>query len=144
MEAMDAVPVSSETVASGAGPATKRMRFDDPAGRFLGKPVDFYSSIVTFLKSRNYRSSLQRTSPAGEAAAMQPSGYHAKDILPCSAMADNPVASVCTTWVHSYNSYRRRTPVLCCLWTPEGRRLLTGNRGGEVAILNGFAFNSLH
>eukprot|EP00667_Euglena_gracilis_P025751 EG_transcript_30409 len=116
----------------------KRARFDDALGRYLGKPVDFFSSIITLQKQRLY------CSPRDDPFVVQPSEYHGKDMLPSSALIDQPITSVCTNWVHSYNGYRKRSPVLCCLWTPEGRRLLTGNKSGEVAVLNGFAFNALH
>jgi len=116
----------------------KRARFDDTIGRYLGRPVDFYSSLITLQKHRLY------ASPKDDLLLVQPSEYHGKDMLPTSALVDRPITSVCTNWVHTYNGYRKRSPVLCCLWTPEGRRLLTGNKNGEVAVLNGFAFNSLH
>uniref|UniRef100_A0A7S4CXK8 Guanine nucleotide-binding protein subunit beta-like protein n=1 Tax=Eutreptiella gymnastica TaxID=73025 RepID=A0A7S4CXK8_9EUGL len=116
----------------------KRARFDESMGRYLGKPVDFYSSIITRQKMRLY------LSPRDDPLVVQPSEYHAKDMLPTSALVDRAITSVCTNWVHSYNGYRKRSPVLTCLWTPEGRRLMTGNKQGEVAVLNGFAFNSLH
>ena len=34
----------------------KRARFDESMGRYLGKPVDFYSSIITRQKMRLYLS----------------------------------------------------------------------------------------
>ena len=39
---------------------------------------------------------------------VQPSEYHAKDMLPTSALVDRAITSVCTNWVHSYNGYRKR------------------------------------
>eukprot|EP01012_Entosiphon_sulcatum_P025101 TRINITY_DN3036_c0_g1_i1.p1 TRINITY_DN3036_c0_g1~~TRINITY_DN3036_c0_g1_i1.p1 ORF type:complete len:499 (+),score=53.86 TRINITY_DN3036_c0_g1_i1:135-1499(+) len=80
----------------------------------------------------------------GALVQLHPHPFHAKDMLPCAGMQDRPVSSACTNWIHSYNGYKRKSAVFCCLWTPEGRRLLTGNKMGEIAVLNGFAFNSLH
>eukprot|EP01006_Ploeotia_vitrea_P033985 TRINITY_DN65677_c4_g1_i1.p1 TRINITY_DN65677_c4_g1~~TRINITY_DN65677_c4_g1_i1.p1 ORF type:complete len:400 (-),score=11.92 TRINITY_DN65677_c4_g1_i1:24-1082(-) len=59
-------------------------------------------------------------------------------------LASAPVSSVCNSEIHTWNGYKKRSPVLCALWTPEGRRLLTGNKKGEYAVLSGLAFNLLH
>lgn len=59
--------------------------------------------------------------------------------LPADSGA-NPVTSACTNFVHmSVNKVR--CAVNCLVWTPEGRRLLTGAASGEFTLWNGFTFN---
>ena len=61
-------------------------------------------------------------------------------LLPPLSIQDNPVNCVTTKFVRtSTNKYR--CPLFCVLWTPEGRRLVTGASSGEFTLWNGLTFN---
>lgn len=45
-----------------------------------------------------------------------------------------------TAFVHS-SANKVRSPVNAAVWSPDGRRLLTGSNSGEITLWNGFSFN---
>jgi polyadenylation factor subunit 2 len=47
---------------------------------------------------------------------------------------------LCAKFVH-VSTNKRRYPVNVVLWTPDGRRLLTGAQNGEFTLWNGQSFN---
>lgn len=51
-------------------------------------------------------------------------------------------ASTCytTKFVHTATN-KAKCPINCCVWEPNGYRLLTGAYSGELTLWNGFAFN---
>lgn len=64
----------------------------------------------------------------------------ATQLMPPLSILDNPVNCVTTKFVRtSTNKYR--CPLFCVLWTPEGRRLVTGASSGEFTLWNGLTFN---
>eukprot|EP01126_Amoeba_proteus_P027460 TRINITY_DN2726_c0_g1_i14.p1 TRINITY_DN2726_c0_g1~~TRINITY_DN2726_c0_g1_i14.p1 ORF type:complete len:149 (-),score=7.78 TRINITY_DN2726_c0_g1_i14:148-594(-) len=52
----------------------------------------------------------------------------------------NPISTVTTRFIHT-STNKARCPINCCVWTPEGRRLITGASSGEFTLWNGLAFN---
>ena len=53
---------------------------------------------------------------------------------------DNPINCVTTKFVRT-STNKMRCPIFCVLWTPEGRRLVTGASSGEFTLWNGLTFN---
>lgn len=62
------------------------------------------------------------------------------DLLPPKAYANNCSTSLLTRFVHT-STNKIRCPVNVVLWTPEGRRVLTGSQSGEFTLWNGLTFN---
>lgn len=61
-------------------------------------------------------------------------------LLPPMSLLDNPVNCVTTKFVRT-STNKMRCPIFCVLWTPEGRRLVTGSSSGEFTLWNGLTFN---
>lgn len=55
-------------------------------------------------------------------------------------MQDNPTNCITTKFVRT-STNKMRCPIFCVLWTPEGRRLVTGASSGEFTLWNGLTFN---
>ncbi|THH05312.1 hypothetical protein EW145_g4889 [Phellinidium pouzarii] len=62
------------------------------------------------------------------------------DLLPPKAYPTNPSTSLTTKFVHT-STNKIRCPVNTVVWTPEGRRVLTGSTSGEFTLWNGLTFN---
>ena len=61
-------------------------------------------------------------------------------LLPAAAHPSNPITSICDQFVHtSINKERSATRIVA--WTPDCRRLLTGNDKGQFTLWNGSSFN---
>ncbi|PRQ37620.1 putative transcription factor WD40-like family [Rosa chinensis] len=73
------------------------------------RTVDYTGSVVRYTQNRKWSSS---------------------DPLPAAACSDNPFAA---QFVHSCTNYRARpSSINRVLWTPSGRRLITGSQKGEA------------
>jgi len=59
--------------------------------------------------------------------------------LPPSAL-DNPAWDILTHFAHA-STNKIRCPINSVLWTPDGRRLMTGGASGEFTLWNGMSFN---
>ncbi|KAI0062055.1 WD40 repeat-like protein [Artomyces pyxidatus] len=71
---------------------------------------------------------------------LRPSPPYIIDLLPPKAYPDNASTSLCTKFVHT-STNKIRCPVNTVVWTPEGRRVLTGSTSGEFTLWNGLTFN---
>ncbi|KAA1477710.1 WD40 repeat-like protein [Dentipellis sp. KUC8613] len=71
---------------------------------------------------------------------LRPSPPYIIDLLPPKAYPDNASTSLCTKFVHT-STNKIRCPVNVVVWTPEGRRVLTGSTSGEFTLWNGLTFN---
>lgn len=110
-------------------------------GRRLRKPVlrksiDFNSTILRHLQTRIYQRNykdLHDTIPTMDSY---------KELEPVFSYS-NPAQAFCTKYVHtSMNKFR--CPIHVCVWTPDGRRLITGSHTGELTLWNGKEFNFEH
>ncbi|CAN6444029.1 unnamed protein product [Victoria cruziana] len=61
-------------------------------------------------------------------------------LLPPIAYPDNPATSFATKFVHA-STNKNRCSINRVLWTPTGRRLITGSQSGEFTLWNGQSFN---
>lgn len=61
-------------------------------------------------------------------------------MIPPMQIPDNPANCITTKFVRT-STNKMRCPIFCVLWTPEGRRLVTGASSGEFTLWNGLTFN---
>ncbi|XP_027163798.1 flowering time control protein FY [Coffea eugenioides] len=109
--------------------AAKRMR---KIGQ--RRTVDYTSTVVRFMQIRMWqRDSRDRT-------VLQPTPAAAVDMLPTAAYLDNPSTSFAAKFVHT-SLNKNRCSINRVLWTPSGRRLITGSQSGEFTLWNGQSFN---
>ncbi|GFQ04942.1 flowering time control protein fy [Phtheirospermum japonicum] len=109
--------------------AAKRMR---KIGQ--RRAVDYTSTVVRYMQIRMFqRDSRDRT-------ILQPNPAAAIDMLPNVAYLDNPSTSFATKFVHT-SLNKNRCSINRVLWTPSGRRLITGSQSGEFTLWNGQSFN---
>ncbi|KAL3193728.1 hypothetical protein MRX96_002172 [Rhipicephalus microplus] len=98
------------------------------------KTVDYNTSVVEYLENRVWQRDYR------DARALQPdSGYYTR-LMPPLAMLANPINAVTTKFVRT-STNKMRCPIFCVVWTPEGRRLITGASSGEFTLWNGLTFN---
>ncbi|GLD95875.1 hypothetical protein PINS_up004553 [Pythium insidiosum] len=123
--------VSSSLYAGGV-PPHKRLR--KPIVR---KSVDPNATFINYIVQRKFFPSRMFHSHA-----LPPHSYYKQQMLPPLAYPlDEDLAScVCTKFCRC-STNKQRCPVNCLTWTPEGRRLITGNSVGEFTLWNGLAFN---
>ncbi|XP_057864713.2 flowering time control protein FY isoform X2 [Cryptomeria japonica] len=77
---------------------------------------------------------------AGDGTILQPTPIAAVDMLPAAAYPDNPATSFATKFVHA-STNKNRCSINRVVWTPPGRRLITGSQSGEFTLWNGQSFN---
>lgn len=61
-------------------------------------------------------------------------------MLPPAAKPNAPADALPTRHLHS-SLNKVKHPINVIQWTPDGRRLLTGNSAGEFTLWNGMGFN---
>ncbi|XP_076960620.1 flowering time control protein FY-like [Bidens hawaiensis] len=109
--------------------AAKRMR---KIGQ--RRAVDYTSTVVRHMQTRLWQQdSRDRT-------VLQPTPAAAIDMLPTVAYSDNPSTSFAAKFVHT-SLNKNRCSINRVLWTPTGRRLITGSHSGEFTLWNGQSFN---
>lgn len=98
------------------------------------RAVDYTSTVVRYLQVRMWqRDTSDRT-------VLQPTPAAVLDMLPTVAYADNPSTSFATKFVHA-STNKNKCSINRVLWTPTGRRLITGSQSGEFTLWNGQSFN---
>ncbi|KAH1046119.1 hypothetical protein J1N35_036903 [Gossypium stocksii] len=98
------------------------------------RAVDYTSTVVRYMQIRmSQRDSRDRTT-------LQPTPAAAIDMLPTAAYLDNPSTSFAAKFVHT-SLNKNRCSINRVLWTPTGRRLITGSQSGEFTLWNGQSFN---
>lgn len=98
------------------------------------RAVDYTSAVVRYLQVRMW----QRD--ARDRTVLQPTPAAVLDMLPAVAYADNPSTSFATKFVHA-STNKNKCSINRVLWTPTGRRLITGSQSGEFTLWNGQSFN---
>ncbi|KAI4333004.1 hypothetical protein L6164_017861 [Bauhinia variegata] len=128
---------------AGVGPGGPPPHYDVHADNFAAKrmrkltqrrAVDYTSPVVRYIQIRMWqRDSRDRT-------VLQPTPAAAIDMLPPVAYSDNPSTSFAAKFVHT-SLNKNRCSINRVLWTPTGRRLITGSQSGEFTLWNGQSFN---
>ncbi|QRV84103.1 polyadenylation factor subunit 2 [Ceratobasidium sp. AG-Ba] len=112
-----------------------------PDGRIIKKvrprrTVDLWAGV-----GRWEMASIKKVKPVGSRVpVLKPAASYIIDMLPPKAYPDNAATSITTKFVHT-STNKVRCPVNCVVWTPEGRRILTGSTSGEFTLWNGLTFN---
>lgn len=122
-------PVPPPYDAHADGFAAKRMR-----KLTQRRAVDYTSTVVRYMQIRMW----QRNSR--DRMILQPTPAAAVDVLPTVAYSDNPSTSFVAKFVHT-SLNKNRCSINRVLWTPTGRRLITGSQSGEFTLWNGQSFN---
>jgi len=107
---------------------------EDPKKKAGRKVIDWTSSCVLYVERRRY----QRVQ--FDVPKLLPDQSYALELQAALAYRSNPVSSVCTRFVRSATN-KNKCPVFKVVWTPDGRRLVTGSASGEFTLWNGSAFN---
>ncbi|KAL6129403.1 hypothetical protein ACLB2K_072754 [Fragaria x ananassa] len=98
------------------------------------RAVDYTSTVVRYMQTRMW----QRD--ARDRTVLQPTPAAAIDMLPTVAYSDNPSTGFAAKFVHT-STNKVRNSINRVLWTPPGRRLITGSQNGEFTLWNGQSFN---
>ncbi|KAI4323537.1 hypothetical protein L6164_023134 [Bauhinia variegata] len=128
---------------AGAGAGGPLPHYDVHADSFAAKrmrkltqrrAVDYTSPVVRYIQIRMWqRDSRDRT-------VLQSTPAAAIDMLPAVAYSDNPSTNFAAKFVHT-SLNKNRCSINRVLWTPTGRRLITGSQSGEFTLWNGQSFN---
>jgi polyadenylation factor subunit 2 len=102
--------------------------------KWQGKMVTKNESLLMVLQTRMWQRDFR------DAPVLQPCSAAAIDLLPTVAYPDNPATSFTTKFVHP-STNKVRCSINRVLWTPTGRRLITGSQSGEFTLWNGQSFN---
>eukprot|EP00041_Stephanoeca_diplocostata_P027926 m.779424 g.779424 ORF g.779424 m.779424 type:complete len:408 (-) comp23278_c0_seq24:22-1245(-) len=96
--------------------------------------IDYYVNIARYLEDsmliRDYR----------DVPWLQPHETYFHNLMLPRVKPDEPSQCI-TTKFFSKSMNKIRCPVFCLKWTPEGRRLITGESSGEFTLWNGQMFN---
>lgn len=98
------------------------------------KAVDYTSTVVRYMQIRMWQHD------SSDRTVLQPTTAAAIDMLPAAGYPDNPSTSFAAKFVHT-SLNKNRCPINRVLWTPTGRRLITGSQTGEFTLWNGQSFN---
>ncbi|KAJ6831487.1 flowering time control protein FY [Iris pallida] len=98
------------------------------------RAVDYTSTVVRYLQVRLWQWD------ARDRTVLQPTSAAVLDMLPTVAYADNPSTSFAVKFVHA-STNKNKCSINRVLWTPTGRRLITGSQSGEFTLWNGQSFN---
>ncbi|PIK55892.1 putative pre-mRNA 3' end processing protein WDR33 isoform X1 [Apostichopus japonicus] len=100
----------------------------------MRRAVDYSSAVVRQLEARVWQRDER------DHRWIQPDPSYAHTLIPPSSFSKNPSNAITTKFVHC-STNKVRCPVFCVVWTPEGRRLVTGASSGEFTLWNGLTFN---
>ncbi|GAB1523293.1 pre-mRNA cleavage and polyadenylation factor (CPF) complex subunit [Rhizoctonia solani] len=110
-----------------------------PDGRIIKKvrprrTIDLWAGVARW-------EMIKKVKPVGaRVPVLKPAASYIIDMLPPKAYTDDIATSITTKFVHT-STNKVRCPVNCVVWTPEGRRILTGSTSGEFTLWNGLTFN---
>lgn len=124
------LPAVNETTESGFG---RRLRKNLAQVR---RHIDSISSVLNYIEHRTW----QRTHHPPDRISAQPHILYSTDCFPPAYTPDNPIDCVTSKFVRSAMN-KVKCPIYDVVWTPEGRRLITGASSGEFTLWNGTAFN---
>ncbi|GAB6019765.1 WD repeat-containing protein 33 [Chamberlinius hualienensis] len=98
------------------------------------KTIDYNSAIVRCIKLRTWQRDFR------DYRAIQPDTAYYTEMTPPPYYVHNAINAVTTKFVRT-STNKMRCPIFCVVWTPEGRRLVTGASSGEFTLWNGLTFN---
>ncbi|CAK9301956.1 unnamed protein product [Gordionus sp. m RMFG-2023] len=98
------------------------------------KTVDYNSSIIKYLEERKWRRDSR------DINFPEPDPSYNVEMLPPEGYSNNPINSVMTKFIRTATN-KIKCPIFSVVWTPDGRRLITGASSGEFTLWNGLTFN---
>jgi len=98
--------------------------------------VDINSSIIARCEKRKVRGEVSRQ----EYLTLQPHKEFTRYLTTPYGALSNPSEAYTTKFIQA-SLNREKYPIFKVLWTPEGRRIITGAQSGEFTLWNGLHFN---
>eukprot|EP00948_MAST-09A_sp_MAST-9A-sp1_P001115 g1115.t1 len=123
---------------------TLASRFGDDKpgrGKMTRKAWEAQTLFLRHLHNRLFMRDRLRDRAYG--GIIQPNNLYQRFMTLPEATQDQPASAFCTRFAY-LTVNKNRYPVNAITWTPDGRRLLTGNNAGEYTIWNGRAFNYIN
>lgn len=96
--------------------------------------IDYYGPVTKWRQLVKLKSDPLYMPP------IHPSPSDLVGVLPSAAHRLNPSVAICDHYVHT-SINKERSPTRVVKWTPDARRLLTGNDKGQFTLWNGASFN---
>ena len=115
----------------------KLAEFEGLSGRkpISRRTVDYHASMINYLEKRSFFHSYK------EMPRLKPSPNSVRDLQPLPfCEKNNPSHAYCTKYV-STSINKHKCAINCLNWSPDGRRLVTGNAMGQFTLWNGLKFN---
>jgi polyadenylation factor subunit 2 len=113
----------------------KRMR--KPISR---KFIDFNGPLLNGIVASTYERNYPRDRLRNNVFIPPPNPAYTLEMMAPWSYPSNPISGITTKFAHA-STNKIRCPIHVVVWTPEGRRLLTGASTGEFTLWNGMAFN---
>lgn len=123
VDEMDVEAQSESNGKSNGGGKESKTEEPDEDPRSDRMYIDLGSGITNMLTESRY---FHRPGHWQDRDFLEPSSAYARFLLPPSELKDMPETALCTRYLHT-SINRIRHPVTAVRWTPEGRRLITGN-----------------
>ncbi|XP_055341794.1 pre-mRNA 3' end processing protein WDR33-like [Paramacrobiotus metropolitanus] len=98
------------------------------------RTVDYFTPVVKYLQERSVY-----VNPTSFRDLLADPLYYS-EMLSCVAYPHNASNAITTKFIRQATN-KIKCPVFVVLWTPEGRRLVTGSSSGEFTLWNGLTFN---
>ncbi|CAD5121786.1 DgyrCDS10263 [Dimorphilus gyrociliatus] len=98
------------------------------------KTIDYNAAMILYLENRIWQRDRR------DIRLTQPDKLYSQNLTPCMDMLNKPMNAVCTKFIRQ-STNKSKCPIFRVVWTPEGRRLITGGSSGEFTLWNGLTFN---
>ncbi|GAU96124.1 hypothetical protein RvY_07613 [Ramazzottius varieornatus] len=98
------------------------------------RTVDYFTPIVKYVEERSVY-----VEPTNFRALLADPLYVSEMLSPV-AYPHNTASAITTKFIRQATN-KVKCPVFVALWTPDGRRLVTGSSSGEFTLWNGLTFN---
>lgn len=123
-------------------PDESKMVFD---GKRMRKPIsrkfiDYNGPLLNGLVTRGYDRHFSKDRLYTNSYIPAPNPQYTLEMMAPWNYPSNPSSAITTKFAHA-STNKVRCPIHVVVWTPEGRRLLTGASTGEFTLWNGMAFN---
>ncbi|XP_049849316.1 pre-mRNA 3' end processing protein WDR33-like [Schistocerca gregaria] len=117
-------------------PKADRQTYDGKTKRshITRKAIDYNSVVMYYTTHRVFYKNIL------EYPTLHPDPAFVKYMQPPASLLDCPASSITGKFV-SRSTNKEPEPVFVVSWTPDGRRLFTGNSKGEITLWNGMTFN---
>eukprot|EP01083_Nonionella_stella_P249416 862478_1 len=98
------------------------------------RTVDYHTTIINYLETRAYFPTFR------EFKRIYATSNAIRHMRPIPFEKSNESHGFCTKYV-STSINKHKCAINCLIWSPEGRRLITGNAMGQFTLWDGLKFN---